>query len=161
MTPRWAARFGKWLAGPVVMAALGALLGQKLAESQRGRFFDATRKLSASERQAVELGTYTALANAVWAFGDATAVTKTLRAELERLPESSTQERARALLRLGLVDSHPEGQASIFAQACMLDPSMCDHFTDVAGREVALRFVPPGNQLPVSLIEGHPPIGGL
>jgi hypothetical protein len=160
MTPRWAVRLGKWLVGPLLVAALGALVGQKLADSQRGRFFDATRQLTASELQAVELGTYAALANAAWAFGDATAVKTTLHAELDRLPESSTKERARALLRLGLIDPNPEGQASIFAQCCMLDPSLCDHVADVASREVALRYVPPGNQLPVSLLEGHPPLGG-
>jgi hypothetical protein len=82
-----------------------------------------------------------------------------LHAELERLPESSMKERARALLRLGLVDPNPEGQASLFAQSCMLDPSTCSDVAAVASREVARRFVPPGNHLPVSLIEGHPPIG--
>lgn len=161
MTSPWAPRLGKWLVGPVLVAALGALVGQRLADSQRGRFFDATQKLSAAERQAVELGTYAALGNAAWAFGDATAVRKTLHAELERLPEASTKERARTLLRLGLVDTNPEGQASIFAQCCALDPSMCENVADVASKEVALRFVPPGNHLPVSLIEGHPPVGGL
>lgn len=159
MTPSRAARLAKWVVGPLVVAALGALAGQQVADSQRGRFFDATRKLSASERQAVELGTFAALANAAWAFGDAAAVRNTLRAELERLPDSSTNERARALLRLGLIDPNPEGQATLFAQSCMQDPSGCDQVAERASREVAQRFVPPGNHLPVSLIEGHPPIG--
>jgi hypothetical protein len=78
------------------------------------------------------------------------------QSELQRLPEGP--DRARVLLRLALVDDNPDGQAALIAQACVADPSTCDHPGQAAALEARQRFVAPGNRLPLSLLEGHPPI---
>ncbi len=147
--------------GPLAMLALGGLLGHLSANAQRGRFYAEPATLRATERKALESAPAFAVANATWAFGNADAVKKMLRFELDRLPESEGQTRARTLVRFGIFDRNPEGQAAIFAQACNADPSICGHEKDAASREVQARFVPPGNHLPLFFIPNHPPVFGL
>lgn len=98
-----------------------------------------------------------AVANATWAFGSADAVRQMTDAELGRLSESENLRRARVLLRFGIIDTNPDGQAALFAQACVADPKICDHMKEAAQREVQARFVAPGNVLPL-YFGGHPPI---
>ncbi len=107
-------------------------------------------------------GAALAVADATWAFGSENAARKMFRTELDRLPESEGPQRARVFLRFGIIDSNPDGQAALFNQACVADPSICDHMKDAALREVRARFVPPGNVLPLyfSNGRGHPPIAG-
>ena len=77
--------------------------------------------------------------------------------EINRLPETQNMHRARVLLRFGIIDTNPDGQAALFAQACVADPTMCDDgLKQAAQREVKSRFVPPGNALPL-YFGGHPP----
>jgi hypothetical protein len=99
------------------------------------------------------------MANATWAFGDGDSVKKMFRSELDRLPEGPA--RARVLIRFGVFDTNPDGQAAVFSQACSDDPSVCDAgLKPAAERELKQRFVAPGNQLPPFLLGGHPPIAG-
>jgi hypothetical protein len=100
-----------------------------------------------------------AVANVTWAFGSEDAVRRMVGSELDRLPESDKLHRARVFVRFGIIDSNPDGQAALFAQACVADPNMCDRLEDAARREVQARFVPPGNVLPL-YFGGHPAIPG-
>jgi hypothetical protein len=97
-----------------------------------------------------------ALAEAMWASGSLDDVRKMVRTELDRIPESDGPARARVYLRFGIVDTNPDGQAAVFNLACVADPRVCDHMREAAEREVKLRFVAPGNVLPLSLTGGHP-----
>jgi len=145
----------KWGLGPLAVVALAAALGRERAGSERGAFFDATASLAAPERKALESATSLAVANVTWAFGNTESVKKMLRTELDRLPEGA--DRARVLIRFGLVDTNPDGQAAVFSRACADDPSVCDdRLNPAAEREAKARFVAPGNQLPLFLTGGHP-----
>ena len=62
-----------------------------------------------------------AVANATWAFGSEDAVRKMADNELARLPESDNLSRARVFVRFGIIDTNPDGQAALFAQACVAD----------------------------------------
>ena len=98
------------------------------------------------------------MANVTWAFGSADAIRTMTGTELGRLSETQNLQRARALLRFGIIDTNPDGQAALFAQACVADPNMCDDgLKQAAQREVKSRFVPPGNVLPL-YFGGHPPM---
>jgi hypothetical protein len=98
-----------------------------------------------------------AVANAVWAFGSGDAVRKMAESELARLPESDSLRRARVFVRFGIIDTNPDGQAALFAQACVADVGTCEHLKEAAQHEVQARFVAPGNVLPL-YFGGHPPM---
>jgi hypothetical protein len=98
-----------------------------------------------------------AVANATWAFGSEAAVRTMAGNELARLPESDNLSRARVFVRFGIIDTNPDGQAALFAQACVANANLCDHLKEAAQREVQARFVAPGNVLPL-YFGGHPPI---
>ena len=100
-----------------------------------------------------------AVADATWAFGSEEAVRRMFRTELDRIPESDGPGRARVFLRFGIVDTNPDGQAALFAQACAADARLCDVLKEAALAEVRARAVPPGNVLPI-YFTGHPPIPG-
>jgi hypothetical protein len=100
-------------------------------------------------------------ADLTWALGDEEAVRKMFRKELDRLPESDGPGRARVFIRFGIIDSNPDGQAALFAQACVADPNVCDRdrLQQAAEREVRARKVPPGDHLPLYFIGHHPKVG--
>ena len=100
-----------------------------------------------------------ARADAIWARGDEAAVRDMFRTELDRLPESDGKRRARVFLRFGIIDTNPDGQAALFAQACAADPALCDdaRLRQAAELEVRARSVAPGNHLPL-YFGGHPRI---
>jgi len=102
-----------------------------------------------------------AIADATWALGSEDAVRKMFRVELDRIPESEGPTRARVFVRFGIIETNPDGQAALFAQACVADPAVCelDRLRQAAQREVQARFVPPGNVLPL-FFGGHPPVAG-
>ena len=56
-------------------------------------------------------------------------------------------------VRFGVIDSNYDGQAALFAQACVADPNVCDleRLKQAAEREARARFVPPGNVVPCLL----------
>jgi hypothetical protein len=143
-----------WGAGPLGVLLLAAALGQALA--RRNHFFNATSSLSPPELAALEAVPSLAVANVTWALGSLGSVRKMLSYELDRLPESEGKLRARTLLRFGIVDSNPPGQAALFGQACALDASTCNDTKAAVMREVELRLAAPGNRLPVYFIPGHP-----
>lgn len=103
-----------------------------------------------------------AAADATWATGNEESVRRMFRTELDRLPEADGPGRARVFIRFGIIDDNPDGQAALFAQACVADPSVCDRdrLRQAAEREVRARKVPPGDQLPLYFIGHHPPITG-
>jgi hypothetical protein len=129
------------LIGAFVAAALGLVLG-------------ARRLYPSADADAV--------ADEIWRVGDEDTVRKMLKAELDRLPESEGQRRARVFVRFGVVDTNPDGQAALFAQACVADPGVCDRdrLQQAAEREVRARRVPPGDHLPLYFIGHHPPMTG-
>jgi hypothetical protein len=96
-----------------------------------------------------------AIANATWAFGSEQAARAMFRTELDRIPEADGAPRARVFLRFGIIDTNPDGQAALFAQACATDARLCDHLKEAALTEIRARFVPPGNVLPL-YFTGHP-----
>ena len=102
-----------------------------------------------------------AVAEATWAFGNEEAVRKMFRTELDRIPEINGAGRARVFVRFGVIDTNYDGQAALFAQACVADPNVCDldRLKQAAQREVQARFVPPGNVVPL-YFGGHPNIRG-
>ena len=102
-----------------------------------------------------------AVADLTWAFGSEDAARKMFRTELDRIPESDGPRRARVFVRFGVIDSNFDGQAALFAQACVADPNVCDRdrLMQVAQHEVRARFVPPGNVVPL-YFGGHPAIPG-
>lgn len=103
-----------------------------------------------------------AAADATWASGDEESVRKMFRTELDRLPEADGPGRAKVFIRFGIIDTNPDGQAALFAQACVADPSVCDRdrLQQAAEREVRARKVPPGDHLPLYFIGHHPRIAG-
>jgi len=105
-----------------------------------------------------------AAADATWALGSEGAARKMFRVELDRIPDTDGPGRARVFLRFGIIDTNPDGQAALFAQACAADAGLCDRerMKATAQREVQARLVPPGNVLPLYFGDGrsHPPIAG-
>ena len=151
-----AAKLALWLAGPLAVFSVCGMLGRSQAGSDRGDFFDAVAALPESEREILESAPARAVANASWSFGNEASVKAMLRSELDRIGESDPVARARVLIRFGIFDANPDGQAAVFSQACADDPSTCNEgLRPIAEREVKARAVPPGNQLPMFL-GGHP-----
>lgn len=144
--------------GPLAILVLALLLGYARASEPRARFAQAIAALSSSERTALESGPGLVIANAIWALGSEDAVKKMLRSELDRLPEAEGAARARVFVRFGIIDSNPDGQAAVFFQACVSDPSLCDRARLIAAaeRETHARLVEPGQHLPLYLLSGHP-----
>ena len=161
MKSAFARRVLRWGLGPIAIAALAGALGQRRASEQRGPFWHKTVALSPADRNVLESATALAVANATWAFGSVEAVRKMARFELDRIPETDGPNRARVFVRFGIIDTNPDGQAALFAQACVADPSDCDHLKEAAQRETQARFVAPGNHLPLYFIEGHPHVAGM
>jgi hypothetical protein len=148
-----------WVVGPIVAFLLAAGTGRMSAGDVRGKFVEATTGLPGALQQELEASPASAVADATWALGSSDSVKRMFRTELDRLPEGPA--RARVLIRFGVFDSNPDGQAAVFSQACADDPSVCDAgLKPAAEREVKQRRVSPGNQLPPFLLEGHPPIAG-
>jgi len=116
---------------------------------------------SDADRNDLDAALPLAIANATWAFGSEDAARKMFRRELDRIPESDGPRRARVFLRFGIIETNPDGQAALFAQACAADPRLSDHLKEAAQAEVRARFVPPGNVVPLYFGSGgHPPISG-
>ncbi|HET7538651.1 MAG TPA: hypothetical protein VFK05_02230 [Polyangiaceae bacterium] len=143
---------------PLAVLALASLLGYLIASGPRAHIAQAVAALSAAERRGLESAPKLAVANAIWAMGNEEAVKKMLRTELDRLPESEGAARARVLVRFGIMDANPDGQAAVFFQACVADPSLCDRDRLIAAaeRETHARLVEPGQHLPLYLMSGHP-----
>jgi hypothetical protein len=149
----------KWGAGPLVAALLAATLSAFVAGRQRGPLFARTTHLTPADQKSLAAAPLRAVANAVWALGTGGSAQKALKAELDVLPDSEGPRLARTLLRLTAVEQNPEGQAAILNQACGADPTVCDHLKEAAERETELRYVYPGNHLPmIFLPSGHPRI---
>lgn len=150
--------FDRAALGPIVVFALALVIGYARASGPRARFAQAVSALSDAERSALPSAPALSVANAIWALGSEDAVKKMLRAELDRLPEGEGKARARAFIRFGIIDSNPDGQAAVFFQACVSDPSLCERAPLIAAatRETRTRLVEPGRQLPLYLTSGHP-----
>jgi hypothetical protein len=161
MTGDLARRVLQWGLVPLAIVALAGALGQRHANERRGPFLQKTAALSPADRDALESATALAVANATWAFGSVEAVRKMARFELDRIPETDGVNRARVFVRFGIIDTNPDGQAALFAQACVFDPNDCDHLKEAAQRETAARFVAPGNRLPLYFLGGHPHLAGM
>jgi hypothetical protein len=148
-----------WIVGPLLAFFLAVGAGRMRVGDARGKFVEATSGLSNGALAQLEAAPALAVADATWALGDAVSVKKMFRRELDRLPEGPL--RARVLIRFGVFDTNPDGQAAVFAQACADDPRVCDAgLKPAAEREVKQRLSAPGNQLPPFLLDGHPPIAG-
>jgi hypothetical protein len=145
----------KWWLAPLSIALLAGGAGKMRALGERGYFFDATAALSDLQQKELESAPAQAVANATWAFGSAESVRAITRSEIERL-SSDDSRRARALLRFGIIDTNPDGQAAVFAAACAADSTLCDRMQDAAQQETRARFVAPGNVLPRFFGGGHP-----
>lgn len=102
-----------------------------------------------------------AVADMTWAYGSEDAARKMFRAELDRIPEADGMGRALVLLRFAIIDTNFDGQAALFAQACVADATLCDRerMKVATEREVKARFVPPGNAMPLFFV-GHPRLAG-
>jgi hypothetical protein len=102
-----------------------------------------------------------AVADLTWAYGSEDAARKMFRAELDRIPDTNGPGRARVLLRFAIIDTNFDGQAALFAQACVADASLCDRERMKAAteREVKARLVAPGNVMPLFFV-GHPRLAG-
>jgi hypothetical protein len=102
-----------------------------------------------------------AVADMTWAYGSEDAARKMFRAELDRIPDANGTGRALVLLRFAIIDTNFDGQAALFAQACVADATLCDRerMKIATEREVKSRFVPPGNAMPVFFV-GHPRLAG-
>ena len=161
MTNRLARRLLRWGLAPLAIAALAGALGQRHAREQRGPLLQKIAALSPSDRSLLESATARTVANATWAFGSVEAVRNMARFELDRIPETDGLPRARVFVRFGIIDTNPDGQAALFAQACVFDPDDCDHLKEAAERETAARFVAPGNHLPLYFLGGHPHVAGM
>ncbi|HEY4185596.1 MAG TPA: hypothetical protein VGP07_11030 [Polyangia bacterium] len=148
----------KWGLGPLVLAALAAAVGHGRSAPPAGPLVAAVAARPEAERKALEEAPWLATANASWAFGSLDSVKRAFRTEIDRLPETEGAWRARAFLRFGIVDTNPDGQAAVFAQACAADAYDCDHLKERVEREIKVRFVSPGNYLPLYFIPGHPPV---
>ena len=101
-----------------------------------------------------------AAADAIWANGDEESVRKMFRSELDRIPESDGRARARVFIRFAIIDSNPDGQAALFAQACVADPNVCDRdrLKRAVEHEVRARKVAPGDRMPLYFMGHHPPV---
>jgi hypothetical protein len=119
-------------------------------------------RLTAAARKDPVPAAALAVADTVWAFGSEDAVRKMARTELDRILESNGPGRGRVFVRFGIIDTNPDGQAALFAQACVADPSLCDRdrLQQAARREVQARFVAPGNVVPL-YFGGHPRVGRI
>lgn len=150
-----------WLLGPLLVAALGGELGGLRARAERGRFFAQTSTLTAKDLKLLEAVPARAMNNAVWTLSSAEVAQKLVKFELDKLDDADGVRRARLLIRFGLVDRNFDGQAAVFAAACTSDASLCEglRLRDAAEHEAGLRFVSPGNHLPLALLGGHPPVG--
>ena len=93
---------------------------QALEEMQR------RSRLSSVVRKDPVAAAALATADLIWAFGSEDAARQMFRAELDRLPESDGPARARVFVRFGIIDSNYDGQAALFAQACVADPNVCE-----------------------------------
>jgi hypothetical protein len=151
----------QWLLGPLLVAALAGELGSLRAKAQRGRLFVQTSALAPAESKRLESLPARAMDNAVWPLSGAEVAQKLVKFELDQTDERDGARRARLLIRFGLIDRNFDGQAAVFAAACTADASLCEPIPlrDAAEHEAGLRFVAPGNHLPLALIGGHPPIG--
>jgi hypothetical protein len=154
-----------WLVGPLVAVAVAGWLGSARAKAARGELFAATSSLPELERRRLEVVPLRVMDNAVWMLGGWELTRKLLKLELDTLgapDELDGPRRARVLIRFGMIDTNFDGQAAVFAAACVADPSVCDtaRLKAAAEEEAQRRFVSPGNHLPLSLIGGHPPIPG-
>jgi hypothetical protein len=149
----------KWWLLPLFIALFAGGAGKMQARAGRGIFYDATATLSDVQREELESVPVIAVANAIWAFGDAESVRVMSRFEMDRSNADETK-RARALLRFGILDKNPDGRAAVFAAACAADPNLCDRdrMQEAAEREARARFVAPGNVLPLFLGGDHPPM---
>ena len=143
---------------PMIVFSLAFIIGFATARGPRARFEQAILELNDTERSALPSLPGLTVANAVWALGSEDAVKKMLRAELDRLPETEGRARARVLVRFGIIDGNPDGQAAVFFQACVSDPSLCERAPLIAAaeRETRARLVEPGRHLPLYLLAGHP-----
>ncbi|HYQ04666.1 MAG TPA: hypothetical protein VER96_38595 [Polyangiaceae bacterium] len=151
-------KFAAHALGPIALFAVALLVGYARASGPRARFAQAVATLTDAERAALPAAAALTVANATWALGSEEAVRKMLRTELDRLPETDGRARARALIRFGIIDSNPDGQAAVFFQACVADSSLCERAPLIAAaeRETHARLVEPGRQLPLYLMAGHP-----
>lgn len=146
----------KWVVGPVVLAALTGVAGHYLSLRPHGPFAAAVDRSSAVARKALAAAPALAVANATWALGDVDAIKTMARFEMDRIGDSNGSQLARVLLRFGLVDTNPDGQAAVFNQACVADASYCAHLKEAAERETKARLVSPGDRLPLYFLTGHP-----
>ncbi|HYQ44182.1 MAG TPA: hypothetical protein VER11_19505 [Polyangiaceae bacterium] len=144
--------------GVTALFAAALLLGYARANEPRARFAQAVASLNDADKSALPSAPMLTVANAIWALGSEEAVRKMLRAELDRVPSAEAKARARAFVRFGIIDSNPDGQAAVFFQACVSDPSLCDRGRLIAAaeRETQARLVEPGRHLPLYLMSGHP-----
>ncbi len=150
-----------WVVGPLVLGAVAGELGSARAKARRGEFFAATSALTDAERLRLETVPIRVVDNAAWTLGGYELVRKVLKLELDAPDETDGARRARVFIRFGMIDQNFDGQAAVLNSACVADPSVCDtaKMKAAAEHEAKERFVAPGNQLPLSLIGGHPPIG--
>jgi len=151
----------KLVVGPLLGALLAARLGQVRAGAGRGRFGGWPVDLSGPEASALQLAPARAAANAAWALGSPDAVKESSKWELDQLAPTEVPRRVQLLLRFGIVDTNPDGQAAIFGQVCATDPSTCAHLKDATEGETRTRLVAPGNRLPPFFIAGHPHVPGM
>lgn len=161
MTRRRLLALAQWLLGPLLVAVLAGELGGLRAKAQRGRIFVQTAALAPADLKGLEAVPPRAMDNAVWPLSSADVAQKLVKFELDRVDERDGARRARLLIRFGLIDRNFDGQAAVFAAACTADATLCEQLRlrDAAEHEAGLRFVPPGNHLPLALVGGHPPIG--
>jgi hypothetical protein len=148
----------KGVLGPLAIFMLASSIGYARASGPRAHFAQALAALSSADRSALSSAPRLAVANTIWALGSEDSVKKMLKSELDRLPETERKARARVLIRFGIIDSNPDGQAAVFFQACVSDPSVCDRARLIAAaeRETRARLVEPGQHLPLYLMSGHP-----
>ncbi|HET9957930.1 MAG TPA: hypothetical protein VFQ61_25705 [Polyangiaceae bacterium] len=98
------------------------------------------------------------ISNVSWGFGNVESTKALLKRELDALGEEDNARRAQTLLRFGIIDSNPDGQAAVFAAACAAESSICEpqKMKDAALSETRARHVSPGDVLPLYFIGGHP-----
>ena len=129
---------------------------QALEEMQRR-----SRLAGAAVRKDPVSASALAIADVTWAFGGEDAARKMFRTELDRISDTDGPGRARVFLRFAIIDTNFDGQAALFAQACVADATICDRekMKEATQREVQARLVAPGNVLPV-YFAGHPKLSG-
>lgn len=152
-----------WILIPLLSLVLAVAAGHLQWQFKQREFFGAQSLVTASEKAALERAAHAAVANVAWAFADASTVKQILQDDFRRLNQVSDDNafKARTLIRFAILDPSPDGRAALFAQACGVEPSVCDDRRGAALREVERRFVAPGNTLPLGMIVGgHPPVEG-